>query len=69
MKLPRVPDEYSAFIERERNRTLERLFSFFRRTDNDVEIGGERLVLTAPDGSRWSVTVANDGTLSTTEIN
>ena len=68
MNLPKVPETYSPFVERERNRTIERLFKFFRRTDNDVEIGDNRLILTSPNGTRFSVTVANDGTLSATSL-
>lgn len=68
MRLPKVPDVYSPFVERDRNRTLEIEAQRFHRRDNDVEIGGERLILTSPDGSRFSVTVANDGTLSATAI-
>lgn len=68
MNLPKVPSVYSPFVERERNRTLEQESKFVRRTDNDVDIGNERLILTSPDGTRFSVTVANDGTLSATSI-
>jgi hypothetical protein len=34
----------------------------------DVEIAPGRLVLTAPDGSRWALTVADDGTLGTVAV-
>lgn len=68
MRLPNVPLAYNRLTETERNRTLEIEDRKNRKTGQDVEIGGERLILTSPDGARWSVTVANDGTLSATAI-
>ncbi|NKX40951.1 hypothetical protein HGG71_05640 [Rhodobacteraceae bacterium R_SAG2] len=68
MILPRPPGTYNPRIEAERNRTLQTEMQKVRRTDRDVEIGSERLVLKSPDGTRWSVTVDNAGTLSATAL-
>jgi phosphosulfolactate phosphohydrolase-like enzyme len=68
VRLPNVPIAYNRLTETERNRTLELADRQNRKVGQDVEIGGERLVLTSPNGTRFSVTVANDGTLSATSI-
>lgn len=68
MRLPNVPNVFNRLIETERNRTLELADQQNRKVGQDVEIGGERLILTSPNGTRFSVTVANDGTLSATSI-
>lgn len=66
--LPNVPAQYSPLVERERNRTLEAADRRNRKVEDDVEVGAAKLVLTSPDGTRWSVTVDNSGTLSATEL-
>lgn len=68
MILPNVTDQYSPFVERERNRTLEAEDRRNRKAGDDVEVGAAKLVLTSPDGTRWSVTVDNSGTLSATSL-
>lgn len=39
---------------------------FRRRSRDDQSVGS--IILTAPDGSTWSVTVDNAGVLSTTQL-
>jgi hypothetical protein len=40
-----------------------------RKRDTDVEIAGsQRLILSSPDGTRWSITVSNAGAISATAI-
>lgn len=68
MRLPQVPVSYSPQIERERNRTLEIASFQYVRRDDDVEIGANQLVLTSPNGTRYSVTVDNSGNLGTTAL-
>lgn len=68
MRLPRVPLVFNRLTETERNRTLELADQQNRKVGQDVEISDERLILTSPDGTRFSVTVANDGTLSATSL-
>ena len=68
MRLPLPTVEYNARHERERNRVLEQEDLRNRKADTDLEIGANRLILQSPDGTRFSVTVANDGTLSATSL-
>lgn len=68
MILPDIPQQYNPFIERERKLTLETEDRRNRKTGQDVEVGDERLILTSPNGTRWSVTVDNSGVLSTTSL-
>lgn len=61
-----------AYDEGDQNRLREEL----RRTDQlnrkkgqDLEIAGdEKLILSSPDGTRWQITVANDGTVGSTAL-
>lgn len=46
-----------------RDEALEQEDRRNRKTGADVEIGRERLVLRAPNGSRWAITVSNAGVL------
>ena len=68
MRLPLPTVAYNARHERERNRTLEQADNLNRKTTDDVELGDEKLILTSPNGTRYSVTVDNAGTLSTTAL-
>lgn len=68
MRLPNVPNVFNRLIETERNRTLELADQQNRKVGQDVEIGGQRLILTSPDGTRWSITVSNAGAISATSI-
>lgn len=68
MNLPFVPATYSARAEQERNRVIRQADQQNHKRNRDVEIGNGRLILTAPDGGRWSVTVDNAGNLTTTSI-
>ena len=64
MKLVRPPQRYSPQIEAQRNVSIEKADAENRKKGRDVELGdGERLVMKSPDGTRWSVTVSNTGTL------
>lgn len=64
MRLPtgRTPEE------RQRNLLLEQADRQNLKRGADVEFYDNRLILTAPDGTRYRVTVANDGTLGTTAL-
>jgi hypothetical protein len=68
MRLPEVPNSYLSSRERERNRTLEREDRRNRKVEQDVDIGEARLVITSPDGTRFSITVSNGGTIAATSI-
>lgn len=68
VRLPSPPPGYSLADQSETRRALEQAL---RRTHNkgeDIEVGVARLILTSPNGTRYSVTVDNSGTLSATAI-
>ena len=65
LKLPIIPRQYDPATEATRNRLLEQAFAECFRRDRDSEVGRGRLILRAPDGSRWSVVVDNAGVLGT----
>lgn len=69
MKLPSAPSAYDARIEAQRNLTLEQTDLQNRKKNQDLEIAGaERLILSSPNGTRYSVTVTNAGVLQATAI-
>lgn len=68
MVLPQPPGSYSPRIEAERNRQIEQANRANHKRGQDVEIGEARLILTSPNGTRYSVTVDNAGALSATAI-
>lgn len=65
----RVPGpSWSRAQEAERNRQIEAADRENHKRGRDVEIGEARLILTSPNGTRYSVTVDNAGNLSTTSL-
>jgi hypothetical protein len=68
MRLPPSPVDYVISTEQQRNLTIELADKQNHKKDQDVEIGAARLVLRAPNGTRWSVTVDNSGNLGTTAL-
>ena len=68
MRLPPSPVDYVISTEQQRNLTIELVDKQNHKKDQDVEIGAARLVLRAPNGTRWSVTVDNSGNLGTTAL-
>lgn len=68
MKLPLPQGQYSRAIEVERNRQIEMADMQNHKRNQDVEIGLARLILTSPNGSRYSITVDNAGVISATAI-
>ena len=65
MSLTRASATYS-LEDQDRLRTaLDKLDAANRKTGQNVEIAGaEKLILSSPNGSRWSVVVSNAGALS-----
>lgn len=61
MKLPTPQDEFL----RESFRILERMDGQNYKRNQDLEIGDNRIILTAPNGTRYAVVVDNAGVLST----
>ncbi len=68
MKLGLPPGRYDARHEQDRNRQLEMADRKNHKRGQDIDLGSARLVLTSPDGARWSVTVDNLGVLSAVAI-
>ena len=67
--LPAPGPGYDAGNEAQMRAALEREDKANMKKTQDVDVGGKRrLILTAPNGSRWSVTVSNSGTLSATAV-
>lgn len=68
MNLPRPGERYERTTEDRRNRALELADAQNLKRGQDVELRDERLILRSPDGTRFSVTAGDDGSLRTTEI-
>ena len=69
MRLSLPPDEYDVGHEIERNRELEAEDLLNRKKRQDVEIAlPERLILSSPNGNRYSITVSNTGSIVVTQI-
>jgi len=68
MKVPAPPQTYTPVAEAQRNFLLENADRLNRKTNADVEISSSRLILTSPNGTRYSVVVSNLGILSTTAL-
>ena len=68
MRLPNPPVNYTAQVEYERNRTIELADRNNHKRNSDVEIGIGRLILTSPNGTRYSITVDNAGVISATAV-
>jgi hypothetical protein len=68
MKLPLVPTGYSTADQREVRRWMELENNRNHKRGSDVEIGVGRLILTSPNGTRYSVTVSDAGVISAVAI-
>lgn len=68
MKVPTPPQTYTPVMEAQRNFLLESADRLNRKVNADVEIASSKLILTSPNGSRFSVVVSNLGVLSATAL-
>lgn len=69
MRLPVPSNTYDARSEMQRNLLLEQSDYQNRKKNQDLEIAGaERLILSSPNGTRYSITVTNAGVLQATAI-
>ncbi|CAM3616511.1 hypothetical protein [Bordetella flabilis] len=66
MNLPTPPANYSASTESRRNLVLAQADAQNFKRGTDVEIGKGRIILMAPNGARFALTVSNTGVLTTT---
>ena len=65
MSLVRAPMAYSREDQDRLRTTLDTQDAANRKLGQNVEIAGEeKLILSSPNGSRWSVEVSNAGALS-----
>lgn len=68
MSLPRPGNSYDPRQAAELRRELERRDQGNHKRGQDVEINPGRLILTSPNGTRFSVTVSNAGAITATPI-
>lgn len=68
MKVPSPPLTYTPVAEAQRNFLIETADRQNRKINADVEISSSKLILTSPNGSRFSVVVSNAGALSATAL-
>jgi len=68
MKVPTPPQTYTPAAEAQRNFLIESADRQNRKINADVEIASSKLILTSPNGSRFSVVVSNAGALSATAL-
>jgi len=64
LSLPKPPAAYDTRDQAQLRLALEQEDRNNRKLHGDVEVGSERLILRAPNGSRWSITVSNTGTIA-----
>lgn len=68
ISLPTAPAEYSQRDQAELRRALQDEDARNQKRNEDIIIVERRLILTAPDGGLWAVTVDNSGNLGTTSL-
>jgi len=68
MILATAPAQYGQNDQASMRRILESADKLNRKKNEDVEVAKQRLILTSPDGTRFNITVANDGTISATSL-
>lgn len=65
MTAPRPQQNYDARWAAEFKRVFDALEAQAHKKGQDVELAGGRLILTAPNGTRYALVVDNTGALST----
>lgn len=68
MKLPTAAQSYDLRDQAQMRNLLERADVQNMKRGQDIEVSSARLILTSPNGTRYSVTVDNSGNLSTTAL-
>jgi len=68
MILPQPSPQYDAQNEAQTRAALSREDARNLKKGANVEIGKAQLILTAPNGTRYAVTVSNAGILSATAV-
>lgn len=65
MSLPNSTPQYNPSNENQTRQEIDRELSKRVRKGDTVYFNRNECVISSPDGSRWAVKVADDGTLST----
>lgn len=68
MSAPRPPSNYDARWASELKRTIDQLEQQAHKKGQDVDLGGGRVILVAPNGTRYALTVSNAGALSAVPV-
>ena len=68
MILPNASVRYDSTLIDQMTNLIEQADNLNHKKNQDVEIGAARLILRAPNGTRYSVTVDNAGTLGATAL-
>lgn len=68
MRLPNATDKYDPTTINQMNLLIEQADDLNHKKNQDVEVGAARLILKSPNGTRYSITVDNAGTLGTTAL-
>ena len=65
---PRPPAGFDPRWAAELKRDIERRDAQNHKRGRDVEVGEGRVILTSPNGTRFSLTVSNTGVLTATPV-
>lgn len=68
MRLPDQPNTYDQWIERQRSLALEQADSLNRKKNQDIEVGGERIILQSPSGTRFKLVVNDLGVVTASPV-
>lgn len=68
VNLPEPPPRYDPRLEAQRNQAIESAFGRAFVAGERIEAGIPGVVLRAPNGSRWLLTVDNAGALGATAL-
>jgi len=68
VKLPSAAQDYDLRDQAQLRNLLERADVQNMKRGQDIEVSSAKLILTSPNGTRYSVTVDNSGNLSTTAL-
>jgi hypothetical protein len=65
MSVPRPPERYDPRWASEVKREVDNVNQRAHKREQDIEVGGARVILTSPNGTRYALTIDNAGALST----
>ena len=68
MILPTVPERYDEISFSKMNLLIEQADDLNHKKNIDIEVGAARLILRAPNGTRYSITVDTSGNLGATAL-